>query len=84
MAAFNLASKMAAELSFQSYRVHWFILTHPANLPCGRKPEHLEETHDFRQSFDRLFSHEFVARIQRLLWLLRHRSLLLAIPQTSP
>jgi hypothetical protein len=33
----------------------------PANLPCGRKPE---KTHDFRQSVDRLFSHESVARIK--------------------
>jgi hypothetical protein len=35
-----------------------FILTHPANLPCGRKPERPEKIHDFR-----LFSHEVVARI---------------------
>ena len=41
-----------------------FILTHPANLPCGRKPERPEKTHDFRQSVDRLFSHESVARIE--------------------
>jgi hypothetical protein len=42
-----------------------FILTHhPANLHCGRKPEHPEKTHDFRQSVDRLFSHESVARIE--------------------
>ena len=37
-------------------------------LPCGRKPEHLEKTHDFRQSVDGLFSHksthESVARIE--------------------
>jgi hypothetical protein len=32
-----------------------FILTHPVNFPCGRKPEHPEKTHDFRQSVDRLF-----------------------------
>jgi hypothetical protein len=41
-----------------------FILTHPVNFPYGRKPEHLEKTHDFRQSVDRLFSHESVARIE--------------------
>jgi hypothetical protein len=29
-----------------------FCLTHPVNFPCGRKPEHPEETHDFRQSVD--------------------------------
>jgi hypothetical protein len=29
-----------------------FCLTHPANFPCGRKPEYPEETHDFRQSVD--------------------------------
>ena len=27
-----------------------FILTHPVNFPCGRKPEHPEKTHDFWQS----------------------------------
>jgi hypothetical protein len=32
------------------------ILTNPVNFPCGRKPEYLEETHDFRQSVDWLFS----------------------------
>jgi hypothetical protein len=31
-----------------------FILTHPANLPCGKKPERPEKTHDFRQSVDSL------------------------------
>ena len=41
-----------------------FILTHPDNFPCGKKPEHPEKTHDFWQSFDRLFSHESVARIE--------------------
>ena len=41
-----------------------FILTHPVNFPCGRKPEYPEKTHDFRQSIDRLFSHESVARLQ--------------------
>ena len=30
----------------------------PANLPCGRKPECPEKTHDFRQSVGILFSHE--------------------------
>ena len=40
------------------------IPTHPVNIPCGRKPEHPEKTHDFRQSVDRLFSHESVARIE--------------------
>jgi hypothetical protein len=27
-----------------------FILTHPVNFSCGRKPEHPEKTHDFPQS----------------------------------
>ena len=36
-----------------------FILTHPpTNVPCGRKPECPEKTHDFRQSVGILFSHE--------------------------
>jgi hypothetical protein len=35
------------------------ILTNPVNFPCGRKPEYLEETHDFRQSVDWLFSHGY-------------------------
>jgi hypothetical protein len=29
-----------------------FILTHPVNFPCGRKPEHPEKIHNFRQSVD--------------------------------
>jgi hypothetical protein len=29
-----------------------FILTHPVNFLCGRKPEHPEKTHNFRQSVD--------------------------------
>jgi hypothetical protein len=42
-----------------------FILTHPVNFPCGRKPKHPKKTHDFRQlSVDWLFSHESVARIK--------------------
>jgi hypothetical protein len=41
-----------------------FILTHPVNFACGRKPERPEKTHDFRQSVDWLFSHESVARIE--------------------
>ena len=42
-----------------------FILTHPVDFPCGRKPEGPEKTHDFRQScVDRLFSHEPIARIE--------------------
>ena len=41
-----------------------FILTSPVNFPGGKKPERPEKTHDFRQSVDRLFSHESVARIE--------------------
>ena len=41
-----------------------FRLTHPVNLPCGKKLEYPEKTHDFRQSVDRLFSHESVTRIE--------------------
>ena len=41
-----------------------FILTHPVNFPCGRKPEHPEKTHDFRHSVDCFFSHGAVARIE--------------------
>jgi hypothetical protein len=41
-----------------------FILTHPVNFPCGRKPELPEKTHDFRQSVDWLFSHESIARLE--------------------
>jgi hypothetical protein len=29
-----------------------FYLTHPVNFPCGRKPDYLGKTHDFRQSVD--------------------------------
>jgi hypothetical protein len=35
-----------------------FLLTQPVNFPCGRKLEGAEKTHDFRQSVDKLFSHE--------------------------
>jgi hypothetical protein len=52
----NCRSKFSSNISM--------ILTHPVNFPCGRKPEHPEKTHDFRQSFDWLFSHESVARIE--------------------
>jgi hypothetical protein len=58
-----------------------FILTHPVNFPCGRKPERPEKTHDFRESADWLFTwvrsenrrtHDL--RGERcLLWRLRHR-----------
>ena len=41
-----------------------FVLTHPVNFRCGRKPERPEKTDDFRQSVDWLFSHESVARIE--------------------
>jgi hypothetical protein len=41
-----------------------YILTHPVNFPCGRKPECPEKTHDIRQSIDRRFSHESVARLE--------------------
>ena len=44
-----------------------FILTHPVNFPCGRKAEHPVKTHDFQQNVDRLFSHEFVARIEPMI-----------------
>jgi predicted nucleic acid-binding Zn ribbon protein len=33
-----------------------FIVTHPVNFPCGRKPEQPEKTHDFRQNADWPFS----------------------------
>ena len=37
----------------------WARMSHPVNIPCGRKPEYLEKTHDFRQSVDYiLFSHK--------------------------
>jgi hypothetical protein len=35
-----------------------FIVTHPVNFPCGRKPEQPEKTHDFRQNADWPFSYE--------------------------
>ena len=41
-----------------------FILIHPINFPCGRKPEHQEKTHNFRQSVDWLFPHVSIARIE--------------------
>jgi hypothetical protein len=41
-----------------------FILNHPDSFPCGRKSERPETTHDFRQSVDRLFSHESIAGIE--------------------
>jgi hypothetical protein len=41
-----------------------FILTYPVNFLCGRKLERPEKTHDFRQSVDRLFSHESIVGIE--------------------
>jgi hypothetical protein len=40
------------------------LVDHPVNFPCRRKPVHPEKTHDFRQSVDRLFLHESLARIE--------------------
>ena len=34
--------------------VRGLIPTHPVNIPCGRKPEYPEKSHDFRQSVDGL------------------------------
>jgi hypothetical protein len=57
-------------LSLQQFDITFltmFILTHPVNIPCGRKPERPEKTHDFRKSI-------FHARCEmRLLWWLRLR-----------
>ena len=41
-----------------------FILTHPVNFTCGRKPENLEKNHDFRQSVDEFFPREIRCSIQ--------------------
>jgi hypothetical protein len=41
-----------------------FILIYPVNFPCGRKPQHPEKSHDFRQGVDWLFSHGPLARIE--------------------
>jgi hypothetical protein len=58
-----------------------FILTHPVNFPCGRKPEHPEKTHDFQESVEKnLFiwvhgenwTHELRVE-KRLFRLLRHQ-----------
>ena len=38
----------------------YFYSNRPANLPCGRKLECAEKTHDFCQSVDILFSHESI------------------------
>ena len=42
-----------------SFLLSLFFLTiypnPPCQLPCGRKPENPEKTHDFRQSVDQLF-----------------------------
>ena len=38
--------------------------THPVNFPCGRKPENLEKTHDFRQSVDELLPRAIRCSIQ--------------------
>jgi hypothetical protein len=51
-----------------------FILTHPVNFPCGRKPEHPEKTHDFRQSVDRLFKtsrFELFKQDNKVTWILK-------------
>jgi hypothetical protein len=46
------------------YIIYPKFLTHSVKLPCGKKPERPEKTHDFRQSVDRLLSRESVARIE--------------------
>jgi hypothetical protein len=61
-----------AELSFQMAELPFqmpeslfkWILSQPilVNFPCGKKSEHPEKTHDFRQSVDGLFSHESIVR----------------------
>jgi hypothetical protein len=49
-----------------------FYLTHPVNIPCGRKPEYPGKTHDFRQSVDfLLFSHEDWVRVALRKYLVR-------------
>jgi hypothetical protein len=63
----------------------FFILTHPASLPCGRKPERPEKTHDFNSAerWQTIFTHESVARIEpidlrgeALLWRLHQMTAL--------
>ena len=73
---YNFSNKLAFEEKFKIYLYNncditffsVFMLIHPVNFPRGRKPEHPEKTHDFRQSVDRLYSHESahesVARIE--------------------
>jgi hypothetical protein len=56
-----------------------FILTHSINFPCGRKPEHPEKIHEFRQSVVWLFqvsgqrTHDPKGE-RSLFWRLRRRS----------
>jgi hypothetical protein len=57
-----------------------FILTHSINFPCGRKPEHPEKIHEFRQSVVWLFqvsgqrTHDLRGETRSLFWRLRRRS----------
>jgi hypothetical protein len=41
-----------------------FILTHPVNFPCGRKPEHTEKTHNVWLLTDSFNSYEYIERIE--------------------
>jgi hypothetical protein len=59
-----------------------FILAHPVNFPCGRKPVRPEKTHDFRQSVDWLFPHESVARIEPTISEVKGASLTIAPPKS--
>ena len=55
-------------LSLQQLWYYFFncvYLTHPVNFPCGRNPEHLQKTDNFRQIktfVDSFHAHEFEAK----------------------
>jgi hypothetical protein len=59
-----------------------FIIIHPVNFPCGRKPERPKKTHDFRQSVDWLFSHESVAGVESTISKVKGAALTIAPPKT--
>ena len=45
-----------------------FILTHPANFPCGKKPENTEKTNNFQQCWQTLFTCLKIPLVQKRDW----------------
>ena len=49
---FSFTTRAGSPQQREPITVGPYYLSHPVNIPCGRKPEYPEKTHDFRQSVD--------------------------------